>query len=153
MRARLVGHVRSVVCASPRYLRRAGLPRSPEALSKHACIAFEATTPIADRWAFAAPGGRERPVGVRPRVVVNTGQAAIEAALAGIGLVRVLSCQVDRLVAQRRLRIVLQAFEPPPVPIHVVQLAGVPSRAATAFVEFAVERLRERLTAARDVGR
>jgi DNA-binding transcriptional LysR family regulator len=153
LRARLVGHVRSVVCASPRYLQRAGLPRSPEALSKHECIAFEGTTPIADRWAFPAPGGRERAVVVRPRIVVNSGQAAIDAALAGLGLVRVLSYQVDRLVAQKRLRIVLQAFEPPPVPIHLVQLAGVPTRAATAFVDFAVERIRQRLIPTGEVRR
>ena len=45
LRARLVGHVRSVVCASPRYLADAGVPRAPEALARHACIAFSGTTP------------------------------------------------------------------------------------------------------------
>jgi DNA-binding transcriptional LysR family regulator len=143
---RLIGHVRSVVCASPAYLRRAGEPRSPEALSKHACIAFGGTTPIADRWAFPTPAGRERTVGVRARLIVDTGQAAIDAALAGLGLVRVLSYQVEPLLAQRKLRVVLAAFEPPPMPVHVIQLPGVQSRIATAFADFAVERLRARLT-------
>jgi DNA-binding transcriptional LysR family regulator len=145
LRARLVGHVRSVVCASPSYLRREGQPRSPEALSKHACIAFAGTTPIAERWAFPASGRRERTVAVRARINVNSGAAAIDAALAGLGIVRVLSYQVADLVAQKKLRIVLESFEPAPLPIHVVHLPGFLNRAATAFADFAVERLRARL--------
>ena len=83
---------------------------------------------------------------VRARIVVNTGQAAIEAALAGLGIVRVLSYQVDPLIARKRLRVVLAPFEPPPAPIHLVQLPGVPNRAATAFADFAAPRLRTGLS-------
>jgi DNA-binding transcriptional LysR family regulator len=147
LRARLVGYVRSVVCASPGYLRRAGQPRSPEALSKHVCIAFAGTTPIADRWAFPRPNGRERTVATRARILVDAGTAAIDAALAGFGIVRVFSYQVAELVKANRLCVLLKSFEPPPLPVHVVHLPGAPNRAATAFVDFAVERLRPRLAA------
>lgn len=145
LRARLVGHVRSVICASPAYLRRAGVPRDPEALARHTCIAFTNTTPIADRWSFPNGGKRERSVPVRARLIVNTAQAGIEAALAGVGLVRVLSYQVDSLLADQRLRGVLKTFEPAPVPVHLVHLPGPQSRPAAAFLEFAAERLRKRL--------
>jgi len=141
LRARLVGHVRWLLCASPAYLERAGVPRTPEALSRHACIAFAATTPIADRWSFRGSSRRERVVPVRARLAVNTGQAAIDAALAGLGIVRVLSYQVVRLVAEKKLRVVLPTFEPEPSPIHVVHLPGVQTRAASAFVELAADRL------------
>jgi DNA-binding transcriptional LysR family regulator len=144
-KARLVGHVQSVVCASPDYLAREGRPTTPEALPRHSCIAFSATTPIADRWSFRRPGEREQRVMVRPRLTVNTGQAAIDAALAGLGLVRVLSYQVDELVAQGRLALVLRSYEPAPAPVHILQLPGVTSRAATAFAELAAARLRQRL--------
>jgi DNA-binding transcriptional LysR family regulator len=147
LRARLVGHVRSVICASPAYLKRAGVPRDPEALASHACIAFTNTTPIADRWSFPSGGKRERSVAVRARLTVNTAQAGIEAALAGMGLVRVLSYQVDSLLADKRLRVVLEPFEPEPVPVHLVHLPGPQSRAAAAFLEFTAERLRKRLGA------
>ncbi|KFE62505.1 LysR family transcriptional regulator [Hyalangium minutum] len=145
LRARLVGHVRSVICASPAYLKRAGVPKDPEALASHACIVFTNTTPIADRWSFPSGGKRERSVAVHARLIVNTAQAGIEAALAGVGLVRVLSYQVDSLLADKRLRVVLELFEPEPVPVHLVHLPGPQSRAAAAFLEFAAERLRKRL--------
>ncbi|HEU0031241.1 MAG TPA: LysR family transcriptional regulator [Kofleriaceae bacterium] len=149
LRARLVGHVRSVIVASPGYLARAGTPRKPETLAHHAAIAFTATTPIANRWAFRDPGrARGRSVAVHPRLVVDTGQAAIDAALLGVGLVRVFSYQVDALVAAKRLRIVLRDHEGPPVPVHLVQLAGIPTRSATLVADFLAPRLARRLGAA-----
>lgn len=145
LRARQLGHVRSVVCASPSYLERAGVPRSPDALAKHSCIAFTATTPLPERWAFPGARGRERSVAARARLTVNTGQAAIDAALSGVGLVRVFSYQVGPLVASNKLRIVLSRFEPEPAPVHLVQLPGAASRAASAFVDLATTRLRAKL--------
>ncbi len=147
LRAQKVGEVHAVTVASPAYVERAGRPRSPEELADHTCIAFAGTTPTADRWSFrrAAASSRERKVSVRARLSVNTGQAAIDAALAGLGIARLLSYQVDDLVAAGKLVVLLKSFEPEPVPVHVVQLAGVSSRAATAFVELAVARLRARL--------
>jgi DNA-binding transcriptional LysR family regulator len=147
LRARIVGHVRPVLCASPSYLERAGRPRSPDALTDHSCIAFTATTPIADRWRFHEEGKRERSVAVKPRLVVNTGQAAIDAAASGLGIVRVLSYQVDRLVAEGKLVVLLRAFEREPMPVQLVHLPGTQSRAAEAFTELAVERLRTKLNA------
>lgn len=142
LRSRLVGHVRTVVCASPEYLARAGVPRAPDALARHDCIAFTGTSPILDRWSFPGGGRRERSVAVRARLRVNSAQAAIDAALAGVGVARVLSYQVDRLVADGRLRVLLQRFEPPPLPVHLVWLPGVQPRAATAFIDFAHKALR-----------
>ena len=142
LRARLVGHVRAVACASPAYLARAGTPRTLDALAKHACIAFTGTTPIPDRWTFAT---RPRGVAVRARVTTNTAQSAIDAALAGHGITRVLSYQIDALVGAGKLRIVLAAHEPAPVPVHLVHLPGIQARIATAFADFAAPRLAARL--------
>jgi DNA-binding transcriptional LysR family regulator len=66
LKALTLGQVSWVLCASPAYLGRAGVPRTLEALSGHDCIAFTATTPIAERWTFPSPGRRERTVTVRP---------------------------------------------------------------------------------------
>jgi DNA-binding transcriptional LysR family regulator len=145
LRSRLVGHVRWVVCASPAYLQRRGTPREPRALTRHDCIAFTGSTPVPERWSFSRRGRAEQSVLVRPRLVVNTGQAALDAALAGLGLARVLSYQVAELVARNRLRIVLADHESPPAPVHIVQLPGAQVRAASAFADLAVERLRARL--------
>jgi DNA-binding transcriptional LysR family regulator len=149
LRARLVGQVRWVVCASPAYLARAGVPRTPEALARHACISFDAGSPLTDHWTFPRPragaGPRERRVAVRPRLIVNTAQTGIDAAIAGLGIVRVLSYQVARPLAERRLRLILESAAPLPVPINLLQLPGVPNRLASAFADFAADRLRARL--------
>ncbi|HEX4384080.1 MAG TPA: LysR substrate-binding domain-containing protein, partial [Myxococcales bacterium] len=144
--ARTVGHVRQVLCASPAYLRKAGTPQTPEALAQHQCISFTATA-AADRWAFRGDGKRERSVPIHARLSVNTGQAAIDAALAGLGIVNVLSYQVAKPLAAKRLRLVLAAYEKEPAPIQLVHLPGVQTRAATAFIDFAAGRLRNRLVA------
>lgn len=138
--ARTVGEVRTVLVASPAYLSRAGSPRTVEALAKHVCIAFAGTAPVPDRWTL---GGRG--VTVTARLVVNTAQAAIDAAVDGLGLTRVLSYQVDRLVAADKLRIVLTSLEPLPLPVHLVHLPGVQPRVARAFAELAAVTLRKRL--------
>ena len=142
LRARLVGSVRAVVCASPDYLEQRGAPRRPEELASHSCISFTGTTPLIDRWSFRDVSGKERTIAVRPRLIANTGRAAIDAALAGVGLVRVLSYQVEELLLKRRLEVVLQRFEREPVPVHILQPPGAPVRAASLFVEVAAERLR-----------
>ena len=142
LRARLLGHVRARVCASPAYLERRGTPRDPAALAGHDCIAFAGTTPTPDRWTFQVPGARARSVTVRARLVVNTGQAALDAARAGLGLVRVLSYQCAHDLERGTLRAVLRRYEPEPVPVQLVQLPGVASRAASAFADFVSARLR-----------
>jgi DNA-binding transcriptional LysR family regulator len=134
--------VRTVLVASPAYLARAGTPRSLDALHEHPCIAFLGTSPLLDRWTFD-----RRTITVRPRLIVNTGQAAIDAALAGLGIARVLSYQVDRLVAADRLRIVLPDTEPRPVPVQLVTLPGIQPRIAATFADHATGRLRKRLAA------
>lgn len=136
LRARVVGEVRTILCASPAYLERFGRPRALDDLPAHRCIAFTGATPIPDRWTF----GR-RVVSVRARLVVNTAPAAVEAALQAVGIARVLSYQVDDHVKAGRLEILLASHEPEPLPVHVVQLAGIQARAATAFADLAAKRL------------
>lgn len=145
LRARRVGEVRSVLCASPAYLKRRGVPGDPADLAVHDVIAFTATTPIPDRWSFRGEGRRDRTVAVRPRLTVNTGQAAIDAAVRGLGVVRVLSYQVEALVEEKRLRVILPDHEASPIPVQLVQLPGAQPRAATAFADLAVTRLQARL--------
>jgi DNA-binding transcriptional LysR family regulator len=84
-------------------------------------------------------------VAVRARLVVNSAAAAIEAALADVGIARVLSYQVAPLVRAGRLREVLPSWGRADFPVQLVQLPGTPTRAAAAFVELALPRLRARL--------
>lgn len=139
LKALKVGEVRQVLCASPAYLKAAPPLRTLEDLKRHRCVVFTGTTPIADRWSFAGA----RAVAVRPALIVDTAQAAVDATLAGAGVARLLTYQA----AGRRLTRLLPRHEPSPVPVQLVQLPGVPGRSATAFVAFAAPKLKTALGA------
>jgi DNA-binding transcriptional LysR family regulator len=139
-----LGATRRVVCASPTYLSAHGVPESPRQLGDHGCISFEAMSPV-DAWRFPVDG-TELNVPVRSRLVVNTAEAAIDAAIAGAGVTRVLCYQIATAERDGRLRRVLRDFEPPPMPISLVHAGQrrLPLK-LRAFLDFAAPRLRESL--------
>jgi DNA-binding transcriptional LysR family regulator len=141
-----VGAVRPVVCGSPAYFAAHGEPRTPEDLEEHACIAFDSLW-APDGWTFARAGSRAaRPVAVRPRLSVNTAEAAIDAAVAGVGITRVLSYQAARAIAEGRLRAVLTDFEGAVAPVSLVHAgqSRLPLK-TRAFLDLAAVRLRAAL--------
>jgi DNA-binding transcriptional LysR family regulator len=145
MVATRVGTLRRVVCASPDYLAAAGTPKVPEDLSALACVNFDSFT-SSTAWAFSAGHGQaERTVPIRTRLAVNTAEAAVDAAVAGVGVTRVLSYQAASAVAEGKLRILLTAYEPEPVPINLVYVRQnmLPLK-MRAFLDFVAPRIRER---------
>jgi len=139
-----VGSIRRVVCASPAYLAEHGTPVEPRDLSSHDCVTFEGLAGPA-KWSFVAGKG-EIAVPVHSRLQVNTAEAAIDAAVAGLGLTKVLSYQADAAVRAGTLRLVLEPFEPPPWPVSLVYAGqGLLPVKLRAFLDFAAPRLKERL--------
>ena len=96
-------------------------------------------------WSFPGERGMLR-VPIRSRLTVNTADAAIAAALAGLGVTRVLSYQVADPCRDGRLLRVLRDHEPAALPVSLVYggQGRLPMK-SRAFVDFAVGRLRERL--------
>jgi DNA-binding transcriptional LysR family regulator len=138
------GQVERIACASPSYLARRRAPRVPSDLAAHDCIAFSQVI-ATDTWTFGAGAGkgRARQVKVRPRLVVTSSEAAIASALEGHGVTRVLSYQIERELRDGRLVRLLAAYEPDPIPVHVVHpAADVPAAKVRAFVDIAVPKLR-----------
>lgn len=142
MAAIRVGEVRRVVCGSPAYLERRGIPKTPAALARHDAISFGSPEgPVA--WSFRA-GTRTETVTPPARFMVNSADVAVAAAVDGHGLTRVLSYQVAAELRAKKLRIVLADFEHPSIPIHVVHAGGRQANARVrAFVDFAAARLRK----------
>lgn len=142
LRAIPVGTVRRVVCAAPKYLAEHGVPTTPADLNALQAIDLSLAPPQR-QWSFAV-AGKSRTVRPPVRVTANSAEVAIAAAVAGLGVARLLSYQVADELRREALKIVLADFEPLPVPIHVVHLDGLRagSRVRT-FVDFAVERLRK----------
>lgn len=135
-----VGSMRRVVVVSPAYLAERGEPRSPAELSQHDAVGFSQMDGIVEPWSFDGVRDATQP---RIRFATNASEVAIAAAGHGHGLARALHYQVDADVRAGRLQIVLGEFEPEPIPVHLVYVAGRMARASLrAFIDFAVQRLR-----------
>jgi DNA-binding transcriptional LysR family regulator len=141
LRATRVGAIRLIACASPSYLAAHGVPATPAELANHQCISFSTFT-HPERWTFG--GGGKREARVSPRLVVNSADAAIDAATAGLGVVRVLSYQAQASLADRSLRRILKPFEPEAMPVNLVHREDrLPRSKVQSFIAFAAPRLRQ----------
>ena len=133
-----------MICASPAYFDRRGRPQTPEDLAAHDGISFRGFS-ITPEWRYRGdnPALGEEP---RPRLSVNSTAAAIAAAVAGFGLVRVLSYQVEDELRQGALEAVLEAFAPAPLPVSLAYAeGGLRSLKVRAFLDWATPRLRAQL--------
>lgn len=136
-----VGKVRRVVCASPAYLKAHGLPKRPEDLQKHRIVAASGVTPGLE-WKFNY-GGEMQGVKIKPRLTVSSNDAAIEAAVLGLGVTRLMSYQVAPQLAAGELKILLSEYESLPLPIHVIHREGrYASAKIRSFVDLIAARLR-----------
>jgi len=140
--ARRLGFVRQVVCASPDYLDRNGIPERPGDLANHSCITFgNLMSPLG--WRFGE-GRAEVSVPIRSRLVANTAEAAIAAAESGLGPTRVLSYQIANALNEGRLVTILASFEPEPWPVSFVYPPrGLVPQKLLAFLSFAAPRISE----------
>ncbi|MCC2974611.1 substrate binding domain-containing protein [Massilia sp. IC2-476] len=128
-----------VVCASPGYLAQAGTPRVPADLAEHEGVFFR-----------RPDIGRPRPVELAPEsaswqagAIINDGQALVQAALAGFGLIQAPLLLVQREIDAGQLVEVLYAHRPAPMEVNLV-FSGAPWLPAQtrAFVDMAKEMFR-----------
>nr|WP_295833464.1 LysR family transcriptional regulator [uncultured Azospirillum sp.] len=134
-----VGMVRRVICGSPAYFERHGVPMTTADLRNHR-IAASTSAWASPEWRFA--GGQR--VTIDPVLQCNTNEAAIATAKEGWGLTRVLHYQIGPALVEGQLRIVLGDYEEPPLPIHILYPEGRHAPAKVrAFIDLAVARLRE----------
>jgi DNA-binding transcriptional LysR family regulator len=145
-----VGMIQRCVCGSPEYFAQHGLPKRPEELTRHECITFEGIY-LPDSWFFQTKK-RGLTVPIHSRLVVNTAEAAIDAAALGLGVTRVFSYQVAEAERNGALLRVLRSFEADPLPVHLLYARQAPlPLKLRAFVDFVAPRLKQRLPAI-DVG-
>ena len=130
-----------VICASPTYLERHGVPRTPDELSQHACIAhLTLELDIQDEWQFEQAGRRQR-IRFDPQLLVQGTNSLREAALAGCGLIRLNRYHIEDELRQRSLKLVLSEWScvgAPPI-VAIYKKTVPPAAQITVFVRFLVQ--------------
>lgn len=142
-----LGTTRRVICASPDYLRREGMPERPADLARHRCLQFLGVVPGAE-WEFFDGGSARKAnrVAIKGVLVTNQIDIALDACVKGLGCSAFLDYQVRELLGAGSLQRVLQAFEPAPIPVHILYPhSRLLSSRVRSFVDWAVPRLRQRL--------
>lgn len=136
-----VGEVRKMVCASPDYLAKHGTPRQPSDLTEHQII-FPAAFESPNAWPFQHQGEKEW-VKLTPRLHCNHNTSALQSAVLGLGITRLMSYQIGEELQNGTLQSILTDFEEAPLPVNIVYLESRRSNTKfQSFIELAVERLR-----------
>ena len=140
--ARRLSPSQRIVCASPAYFAKRGIPRAPEDLRHHDCLLFSAPT-YRDKWSFTRDGEREE-VEVKGSVRSDNGLVLLSAGMAGLGLIVVHEWMVRNLLAEGRMIRVLGDYIVNPRPGEAELYAVYPSsrglsRMVRVFVDFLVE--------------
>jgi len=136
-----VGRMRRVVCASENYLRKYGVPQTPDEVRKHLCVRHLGLAPRSE-WHFRV-GSREVAIPIKRVVTSHDIDGAVDACVNGLGLGMFLSYMVAPYRKGGRLKYVLEKFETEPVPVQVIYAQGrLMSSRVRAFVDECVHKLR-----------
>ena len=136
-----IGEVRRVVCASPQYLRRHGVPRNPEEVRSHRCVRHTGTSPR-NEWNFRI-GRRAVAIPITCALVGNEIDSTLNACVNGLGLGMFLSYQTAPSRKSNKIRYVLEEFEIEPMPVQVVYpQTRLMSNKVRVFVDECVGKLR-----------
>lgn len=138
--ARRLGAIRRILCASPDYLARRGVPAVPSDLADHDCV-IAGPSATGASWVLDGPQGQET-VAVSGRFAANEMQAVAAAALAGHGIAQLPNGIADPRVRDGRLHRVLPGHATPAGGLHAVYPSGQHlSPLVRAFIELAAARL------------
>jgi DNA-binding transcriptional LysR family regulator len=136
---RRIGHVERRIFAAPAYLARHGTPRSPDQLADHVCIRISPAP--GHRWHFHV-GGQPQAFEIPHRIVVDSSEAALQLAVAGVGIVRLADIVVGHAVrAGQLVQVLADHCVVEPVQLSAVYPLGrqrMPK--VRAFIDFLVER-------------
>nr|WP_222858401.1 LysR family transcriptional regulator [Paraburkholderia phenoliruptrix] len=137
--ARPLKPYRMRACASPAYLARAGIPRTPADLVHHECLGF-LHWGREGIWRLGGEGAAQSPLRAG-RFRANNGQALKVAALRGFGLVLQPEALLAREIESGELVPVLEDHLPQGAPVHLVyprDRRATPK--LTSFIDFVMER-------------
>jgi len=138
--ARYIAPNRRLLCASPAYLAKHGVPKIPNDLTKHNCIGIRQGEEAYGVWRLTSGRGKSattEAVKTRGNLTTNDGEIAVNWALEGHGVLMRAEWDIERYLRNGRLVHVLPQYHTPDADIHAVypqrhQLAA----RVRAFVDF-----------------
>lgn len=138
--ARKLGSSHRVLCGSPDYLARHGVPEEPADLAHHHCVIAGPSTANA-HWVLDGPHGQET-VTVSGRFAANEMQAVVAAAIAGYGIAQLPHRVAEACIKDGRLRRLLDNYTTPVGGLYVVYPSSRHvSPLVKAFIELAAQRI------------
>lgn len=142
--ARPLAAYRSIVCASPAYIERAGKPMTPEELSQHRCLGF--AHPVAgSEWTLQREG-KPIKLPVNIAMAINNGEALRSAALNGLGIIMQPEVLLADDLQQGKLIVLMSEFQPLAKPVHILTFADRQQLPKIRFyVDFLLQHLRRSL--------
>lgn len=154
MVARRLTPSKRVVCASPAYLDRWGVPMTPHDVAKHNCLVYQGSI-YQDFWRFTK--GREQiDVTVNGNLRTSSSPVLVSAVLSGLGLAVLQRYTVQPAMAEGKLRQVLPEYEVSPTEVDTGVYAVYPhtrgiSRKTRVFIDFLVELFRRQEVQSRNL--
>jgi DNA-binding transcriptional LysR family regulator len=143
-KARKIGESLRVVCASPEYLKKAGIPKTPADLEQHNCVTWR-DHPGHNIWTFRGPEGVTK-VRASGNFFAQSADALVAATVAGLGLSLLPDWNMAIELRQQQLCAVLTDYEASPAasPIYAVHAhqRHVPPK-IRAFIDFLIEGFAE----------
>lgn len=141
--ARRLGESRRLVCASPTYLERHGIPRRPVDLRGHNCLRLS-TSQAFNRWRFRTPAGDEL-IEADGSFVTDNIDALYDYALLGGGVARLSSFMAKQAIDDGRLAVLLEEYETDRQQVHLLYAhrKHLPGK-IKVFVDFLLETFAQR---------
>jgi len=149
--ARHIAPNRRVLCASPKYLKYHGTPKSPAELAKHQCIGIRQGEEAYGLWRLRLGSGKgvrsntaakAEAIKIRGNLTTNDGGVAVNWALDGHGILMRAEWDIAEYLKNGKLVLVLPQYHTPDADIYAVYpLRHQMSARVRAFVDFVMASL------------
>lgn len=138
--ARRLASIKSVMCASPAYLERRGMPRTPSQLVEHQCLVYNLLKDF-EHWHLQGADGRTIKTKIHPALKAGNGEFLRDAAVAGLGIVLIPAFIAYKEISAGSLQPLLCDYTVPPIEAYAVYPhTRHLSQRVRAFVDFLVAR-------------
>jgi DNA-binding transcriptional LysR family regulator len=109
---RVTGPLKVAVVGAPSYFAKRHPPRTPEDLARHVCVQFrQAGDGAVLEWPFER-NGQSRKISVEGRLMVNSLDLAVRAAVDGLGIAYTVEAQAEPFLRSGQLVRVLEDWSP-----------------------------------------